>query len=163
MAQAWARFSTDLARAERQVAAAEASFAFMFVEGALVRALREGHWLLMDEINLAPPETLERLSGVLEGDAGSLAITERGDIEAVPRHPDFRLFAAMNPATDVGKRDLPPAIRSRFTELFVDEITSRQELGSIVFKVGGWGCSAVTRDDVFVRSDLLTIHRAVCG
>ncbi|CAI5953539.1 unnamed protein product, partial [Closterium sp. NIES-65] len=134
LAQAWARFSTDLARAERQVAAAEASFAFMFVEGALVRALREGHWLLMDEINLAPPETLERLSGVLEGDAGSLAITERGDIEAVPRHPDFRLFAAMNPATDVGKRDLPPAIRSRFTELFVDEITSRQELGIIVFK-----------------------------
>ncbi|GJP54985.1 hypothetical protein CLOM_g13979 [Closterium sp. NIES-68] len=134
LARAWAHFSTDLARAERQVAAAEASFAFMFVEGALVKALREGQWLLMDEINLAPPETLERLSGVLEGDAGSLAITERGDIEAVPRHADFRLFAAMNPATDVGKRDLPPAIRSRFTELFVDEITSRQELGSIVFK-----------------------------
>ncbi|CAI7847657.1 unnamed protein product [Closterium sp. NIES-54] len=157
LAQAWARFSTDLARAERQVAAAEASFAFMFVEGALVRALREGHWLLMDEINLAPPETLERLSGVLEGDAGSLAITERGDIEAVPRHPDFRLFAAMNPATDVGKRDLPPAIRSRFTELFVDEITSRQELGSIVFKPTGAGQYCLQDlfvDEIISRQDL---------
>ncbi len=30
--------------------------AFTFVEGTLVRALREGHWLLLDEINLAAPE-----------------------------------------------------------------------------------------------------------
>ena len=36
--------------------AAEQGFAFAFVEGALVRALREGWWLLLDEINLAPAE-----------------------------------------------------------------------------------------------------------
>ncbi len=35
------------------------------------------------------------------------------DSEPVVRHPDFRLFACMNPATDVGKKDLPPGIRSR--------------------------------------------------
>ena len=34
-------------------------------------------------------------------------------------HPNFRIFGAMNPATDVGKRDLPIGIRSRFTELYV--------------------------------------------
>jgi midasin len=39
---------------------------FAFVEGALVSALRNGAWLLLDEINLAPNETLERLAGVLE-------------------------------------------------------------------------------------------------
>jgi midasin len=39
---------------------------FAFVEGALVTALREGHWLLLDEINLAPVETLERLASILE-------------------------------------------------------------------------------------------------
>jgi midasin (ATPase involved in ribosome maturation) len=39
---------------------------FAFVEGALVSALRDGSWLLLDEINLAPNETLERLAGVLE-------------------------------------------------------------------------------------------------
>jgi len=39
---------------------------FAFVEGALVVALREGSWLLLDELNLAPPETLERLACVLE-------------------------------------------------------------------------------------------------
>lgn len=35
------------------------------------------------------------------------------DIEPVKRHPDFRLFACMNPATDVGKKDLSPGIRNR--------------------------------------------------
>lgn len=46
-------------------------------------------------------------------------LTERGDVEPIPRHPDFRLFACMNPATDVGKKDLPPNLRARFTELYV--------------------------------------------
>lgn len=36
---------------------------------------------------------------------------------AVPRHPNFRLLAAMNPATDAGKRDLPAPLRNRFTEV----------------------------------------------
>ena len=44
----------------------EGSFAFSFVEGVLVRAIREGKWVLLDEINLASAETLQRLSGLLE-------------------------------------------------------------------------------------------------
>ena len=36
--------------------AAEGGLAFSFVEGALIRAVREGWWVLLDEINLAPPE-----------------------------------------------------------------------------------------------------------
>ena len=49
--------------AQAQVVAAPV---FAFVEGALVTALREGHWLLLDEINLAPVETLERLASIIE-------------------------------------------------------------------------------------------------
>lgn len=44
------------------------------------------------------------------------------------RHPDFRLFGAMNPASDVGKRNLPSNIRSRFTEIFVDELSDSNDL-----------------------------------
>lgn len=73
----------------------------------------------MDEINLASPETLECVSGLLHGPTASITLTEQGSLEPVPRHPDFRLFACMNPATDVGKKDLPPNIRSRFTEIDV--------------------------------------------
>ena len=48
--------------------AVEGSFAFSFVEGVLVKAIREGKWVLLDEINLASAETLQRLSGLLEVD-----------------------------------------------------------------------------------------------
>ena len=33
-----------------------------FQEGALVTALRRGHWLLLDELNLAPSQVLEALN-----------------------------------------------------------------------------------------------------
>ena len=42
--------------AGRATKVAEGGFAFAFSEGLLVRAVREGWWLLLDEINLAPPE-----------------------------------------------------------------------------------------------------------
>ncbi len=48
-------------------------------------------------------QALERIAGLLEeAGSGSLVIAERGDSEGVPRHPSFRLFGAMNPATDAG-------------------------------------------------------------
>ena len=40
--EGWRRFAADLAVAERAAAAAEGGFAFAFVEGALVKAVREG-------------------------------------------------------------------------------------------------------------------------
>lgn len=41
----------------------------------------------------------------------------------------------MNPATDVAKRDLPAALRHRFTEFYVDELTDREDLARIVAQV----------------------------
>eukprot|EP00975_Prorocentrum_lima_P013025 2766100-Prorocentrum_lima.AAC.1 len=38
----------------------------------------------------------------------------------------------MNPATDFGKRDLPHSIRSRFTELYVSDITDKADLEVVV-------------------------------
>lgn len=84
--------------------------------------------VLLDEINLASSEILQRLCGLLDDRAGSLTLTERGDAVAVKRHPDFRLFACMNPATDAGKKELHPSIRSRFTEIYVDELLDQVEL-----------------------------------
>ena len=36
------------------------------------------------------------------------------DVLPITRHADFKLFACMNPATDVGKKDLPLGIRNRY-------------------------------------------------
>lgn len=37
----------------------------------------------------------------------------------------------MNPATDVGKRDLPVGVRNRFTELYFDEIADVSDLNIV--------------------------------
>lgn len=125
--KSWERFLMKLETARGQID----GIIFSFVEGAFVKALKDGEWILLDEVNLAPPETLQRLVGVLEGDTGSLCLMERGDITCIRRHPNFRLFACMNPATDAGKRDLPFSLRSRFTEYFVDDVLDGEELSLI--------------------------------
>jgi len=38
----------------------------------------------------------------------------------------------MNPATDVGKRNLPDGVRNRFTEIYVDEPRDYVDLATIV-------------------------------
>lgn len=114
----WSKLIRDIESFEKQHVNAAGRLVFSFVEGPLVRALRNGEWILFDEINLASQETLESLTILLESPESSVILTERGDLEPIPRHSDFRAFACMNPATDVGKKDLPPALRARFTEVF---------------------------------------------
>ncbi|KAJ5925090.1 hypothetical protein N7454_007729 [Penicillium verhagenii] len=120
--QRWESFESQLADFEAQVSQGDAKFAFAFVQGKIVRALRNGEWVLLDEVNLASPDTLENIASLLHhGSEGtpSVLLSEAGDVERVFGHPDFRIFGAMNPATDAGKRDLPPGLRSRFTEFYV--------------------------------------------
>jgi len=116
----WDAFAEKVKDMEHRLAAGNDGFAFSFVEGNIVKAARNGDWILLDEINLASSDTLEALADLLDPNAPSILLTEAGNIERIDASPDFRIFAAMNPATDVGKKDLPPGIRSRFTELYVD-------------------------------------------
>ena len=69
--------------------------------------------MLLDEINLANSETLDSLSGLLENSRESISLLEKGDNQPIFRDSKFRLFAAMNPATDVGKKQLPVGLRNR--------------------------------------------------
>lgn len=118
----WEKFSESLDQFEIQVSGGSNGFAFAFSEGNIIKAVRNGDWVLLDEINLASPDTLESIADLLQSgpnDTPSILLSETGDIERIKAHPDFRIFAAMNPATDVGKKDLPIGLRSRFTELYV--------------------------------------------
>uniref|UniRef100_A0A8C0IUI7 Midasin n=1 Tax=Chelonoidis abingdonii TaxID=106734 RepID=A0A8C0IUI7_CHEAB len=124
----WEAFGLRLNHAHQQMKMTENFLVFAFVEGTLAQAVKKGDWILLDEINLAAAETLECLSGLLEGSSGSLVLLDRGDTEPLVRHPDFHLFACMNPATDVGKKNLPPGIRNRFTELYVEELQNEGDL-----------------------------------
>ncbi|XP_030054953.1 midasin [Microcaecilia unicolor] len=128
----WEAFGLRLNHAQQQMKMTENALVFAFVEGTLTQAVKKGEWILLDEINLAAAETLECLSGLLEGCCGSLVLLDRGDTEPLMRHPDFRLFACMNPATDVGKKNLPPGIRNRFTELYVEELENEGDLQILI-------------------------------
>ncbi|KAL1606457.1 AAA ATPase midasin [Paraconiothyrium brasiliense] len=156
----WDKFATDLHDLEAQLANGSEAFAFSFLEGNIVKAVRNGDWVLLDEINLASSDTLEALADLLGGGpdgAPSILLTETGNVERVIAHPNFRVFAAMNPATDVGKKDLPPGIRSRFTELYVESPDSdKKSLQSIVEKyLGG---DQVDTTIVRVASDVTKLY-----
>ncbi|GAB1601935.1 midasin-like [Argonauta hians] len=128
----WKTQDKKLKQLRLQVQKTENTLAFTFIEGTLVKALKNGDWVLLDEINLATTETLECLSSLLESKSGSVVLSERGDLEPVVRHSNFRLFACMNPATDVGKKALTPSIRNRFMEFYVDELNDIQDLKVLV-------------------------------
>jgi len=118
----WNEFEKSLDQFNAQISGNSSAFTFSFVEGNIVKAARNGDWVLLDEINLASSDTLESIADLLTdpGETPSILLSETGEIERITAHPNFRIFGAMNPATDVGKRDLPVGIRSRFTEIYVN-------------------------------------------
>ncbi|WVN89377.1 uncharacterized protein L203_104600 [Cryptococcus depauperatus CBS 7841] len=150
----WQSLLTDIVDFDLHHAKMKSRLVFSFVEGPLVKAMR----ILLDEVNLASQETLEAISAILESPTASLVLTERGDVEPTVRHPDFRLFACMNPATDVGKKDLPPNLRARFTEIYVPPPDDdREALISIVFQYLG---DAATGDKSVVL-DIAELYAAL--
>lgn len=65
------------------------------------QCLRNGTWLLLDQVNLCSPAILDRLNGLLEPNGaltiGEKGVDENGDVFTVRPHKDFRLFLAMDP------------------------------------------------------------------
>ncbi len=104
-------------------------------DGTLITAMKNGDWVVLDEINLAEPSILERLNSLLDDDR-AIVLTEH-DGEKVEAHPNFRVFATMNPATSqyAGRRDLSLAMKNRFTEQWFPELTDPGETTTIV---SGW-------------------------
>ena len=159
----WSDFAADVRQFEMYLTNRPTGFAFSFVESHIVKAARNGDWVLLDEINMASPDTLESLADLFsrgDDDEPSLLLAETGNVKPVTVHKDFRIFGAMNPATDVGKRDLAPSIRSRFTEIFVE--APDKTLVDLVAVVNAY-LGNHSHSDVRVVPDIATLYLEVKG
>lgn len=97
----------------------------VFREGPLVQAVREGYWLILDELNLAKTEILECLNRLLD-DNRELFIPEQQ--KHLKPHPNFRIFATQNPSSYSGRKTLSRAFRNRFVSISFADITIEDTL-----------------------------------
>ena len=99
---------------------------FAWRDAEFLRALQEGHWVLLDEMNLAPQAVLEGLNSVLDH-RGTVFIPELG--RSFQKHPSFRVFAAQNPQNQGGgRKGLPKSFVNRFTKVYVEELHPKDQL-----------------------------------
>lgn len=86
-----------------------------WVNGILIDAMESGDWLLIDEINACLPEIAFCLHSLLDDDK-MIVLTEY-DGRIIKPHPNFRVFASMNPNEDrryAGTKALNEALLDRF-------------------------------------------------
>jgi len=83
-----------------------------FDEGILVKSMKEGNILYLDEINAAEADVLLRLDEAL--DDRRQIILKESDGQIIKAKDSWFVVATINPLTHVGTKELPPQILSRF-------------------------------------------------
>src|SRR6187200_70309 len=83
-----------------------------FVEGMLVKSMRDGKMLYLDEVNAAEADVLLRLDEALD-DRRQLVLKE-AEGQLVNAASDWFVIATINPLSHVGTKELPPQLLSRF-------------------------------------------------
>jgi magnesium chelatase subunit D len=100
-----------------------------FTDGPLLRAMRSGALLYLEEFNRIPEETLNVLITVLA--EGEIAVPRLGPVPADPR---FRLVAAMNPFDAIGTARVSQAVADRICRVVLgyQDAAAEQEITSAV-------------------------------
>ncbi|QNK86316.1 AAA family ATPase [Sporosarcina sp. resist] len=93
-----------------------------FVEGPVVQAMKKGHILYIDEINMARPETLPILHSVLDH---RRMLTNPFTGEVIYAHEDFTVISAINEGY-VGTSPMNEALKNRFVSFIVPYLTGEQ-------------------------------------
>lgn len=83
-----------------------------FDEGILIKSMREGSMLYLDEINSAEADVLLRLDEALD-DRRQIVLKESSG-EIIKAKEGWFVIATINPLTHVGTKELPPQLLSRF-------------------------------------------------
>ncbi|WP_339250189.1 AAA family ATPase [Sporosarcina sp. FSL W8-0480] len=93
-----------------------------FVEGPVVQAMKEGHILYIDEINMAKPETLPILHSVLDH---RRMLTNPFTGEVIHAHKDFTVISAINEGY-VGTSPMNEALKNRFVSFSIPYLAGVQ-------------------------------------
>ena len=118
-----------------------------FVAGPLVRALRSGALLYVEELNRVPEETLNVLLGVLS--ERRLHVPRLGEVDAAP---SFRLVAAMNPSDAVGTGRITPALYDRSCRVGFAHQSAAEETAIVAREAAGTDGAFLTRAVAAVRA-----------
>ncbi|XP_955288.1 uncharacterized protein TA18495 [Theileria annulata] len=123
---------------------------YVFNDGILLECIKNGYWLLLDEINLSQYDLLYKLYSLLSSVYSNQKLGSQDDQEnkiyldlyeyinqRVEVNRNFRLFACMNPPiikknkiikVNSGKKNLPPNLMKLFTTIYVDPIKKYDDL-----------------------------------
>src|SRR5215510_4358481 len=105
-----------------------------FTDGPLLRAMRSGALLYLEEFNRVPEETLNVLITVLT--EGEIAVPRLGMVQA---SAGFRLVAAMNPFDAIGTARVSHAIADRICRVVLgyQDAAAEREITTAVTGCGG--------------------------
>ncbi|CAJ0966006.1 unnamed protein product [Ranitomeya imitator] len=96
---------------------------FAWRDGPLLSALKAGHWIVLDELNLASQSVLEGLNACFDHRA-EVYVPELGMSFQV-QHKKTKIFGCQNPFRQGGgRKGLPRSFLNRFTQVFVDQLSS---------------------------------------
>lgn len=93
-----------------------------FIEGPVVTAMKKGHLLYIDEINMAKAETLPILHSALDH---RRMMTNPFTGEVIEAHPDFGVIAAINEGY-IGTAPMNEALKNRFIAYPIPYLSGQQ-------------------------------------
>ena len=93
-----------------------------FIEGPVVQAMKKGHILYIDEINMARPETLPILHSVLDH---RRMLTNPFTGEVIHAHENFSIISAINEGY-VGTSPMNEALKNRFVSFSVPYLSGEE-------------------------------------
>jgi MoxR-like ATPase len=128
-----------------------------WVDGVLPTAMRNGYWILFDEIDFADPSVLSLLHPVLEQNP-MITLKENGG-EIIKPHPLFRVFATANSIGAMSDRSgayggtntMNEAFLDRWQVIMVNNLPEKEEIKVIRYEAKGLNATTAKKMVIFAN------------
>ncbi|CAF5144435.1 unnamed protein product, partial [Rotaria sp. Silwood1] len=127
---------------------------FIWIESILIRSMRQGDWLILENVNTCSLSVLDRLNSLLEPN-GQLILNEGGGQDLIIKpHKNFRLILTMDPKQ--GNGEISRAMKNRCCEIYIDD---QQEYNYYDLKELIQSCQIYQTKQ---QEDFIQIHQILC-